>query len=130
MTATPHPIDFFGKLRWLDGKPLLDTIEPYRRRIFTDVLYSFDGDRPRYNLALCGRAKKNWKTADLILAGLYRMLVWPSPQGNDAFVLANDEGQAQIAPIHTDHHFMYERRARYASLSAWQGLQQHQHAPS
>jgi hypothetical protein len=30
----------------------------------------------------------------LILAALYRLLVWPSPQGNDCFVLANDEGQA------------------------------------
>ena len=95
MTAgAPYPMDFFGKLKWLDGRPLPDTIEPCRRQIFADVLYSFDGDRPRYNLAVCGRAKKNWKTADLILAGLYRLLVWPSPQGNDAFILANDEGQA------------------------------------
>jgi hypothetical protein len=85
---------FFAKLKWLDGRPLLDTIEPYRRQIFTDVLYAFDGDRPRYNLAVCGRAKKNWKTTDLILAALCRFLVWPSPQGNDCFILANDEGQA------------------------------------
>jgi hypothetical protein len=90
----PHPLDFFAKLRWLDGRPLLDTIEPYRRAIFETVLYTFDGSRPRYNLAICGRAKKNWKTSDLILAALYRLLVWPSPQGNDCFVLANDEGQA------------------------------------
>jgi hypothetical protein len=41
----PHPIDFFAKLKWLDGHPLLGTIEPYRRRIFSDVLFSFDGDR-------------------------------------------------------------------------------------
>jgi hypothetical protein len=93
-TVAPHPMDFFGKLKWLDGRSLLDTIEPYRRQIFTDVLYTFDDVWPRYNLAVCGRAKKNWKTADLILAGLYRLLVWPSPQGNDAFILANDEGQA------------------------------------
>jgi hypothetical protein len=90
----PHPLDFFGKLRWLDGRPLLDTIEPYRRTIFKTVLYTFDDNQPRYNLAVCGRAKKNWKTTDLILAALYRLLVWPSPQGNDCFVLANDEGQA------------------------------------
>jgi len=73
---------------------LLDTIELYRRAIFDAVLYTFDGDRPQYNLAVCGRAKKNWKTCDLILAALYRLLVWPSPQGNDCFILANDEGQA------------------------------------
>jgi hypothetical protein len=98
MTATPRPpspLDFFGRLRWLDNRPLLDTIEPYRRRIFTEALYTFDADgRPRYNLALCGRAKKNWKTSDLILASLYRFFAWQSPKGNDCFILANDEGQA------------------------------------
>lgn len=93
--AAPHPFDFFDALAWLDGRPLMSTIEPYRRTIFATVLYTFDADgRLRYNLALCGRAKKNWKTADLILAGLYRLLVWPSPEGNDGYVLANDEEQA------------------------------------
>jgi len=38
--------------------------------------------------------KKNWKSADLCLAGLYKFLAWPSPQGNDAYLIANDEGQA------------------------------------
>src|SRR5215469_13246052 len=94
MIDAPSPLAFFDKLRWLDHRPLLDTIEPYRRNIFEGVLYTFDGVRPRYNLAVCGRAKKNWKTSDLILAALYRLLVWPSPQGNDCFILANDEGQA------------------------------------
>lgn len=91
----PHPFAFFGLLKWLDGRPLMDTIEPYRREIFERGLYSFDdaGD-PAFNLALCGRAKKNWKTTDLILAGLYKFLAWPSAQGNDGFILANDEGQA------------------------------------
>ena len=95
MTATKHPIDFLGTLQWLNGKPLLETVEPYRRRIFEDVLWSFEPDgTPRYSLALLGRAKKNWKTADLSLAALYRFLAWPSPQGNDCFILANDEDQA------------------------------------
>ena len=43
---------------------------------------------------LSGRAKKNYKTTDLILAALYRFLVWPSKLGNDCYLLANDEGQA------------------------------------
>ncbi len=30
----------------------------------------------------------------MILAALYRFLAWDSPQGNDCFLLANDEGQA------------------------------------
>ena len=93
--TAPSPLDFFSHLRWLDGRPLLDTIEPYRRQLFLDALYSFDPDgRPRYNLILCGRAKKNWKSSDLILATFYRFLVWPSSAGNDCFLLANDEGQA------------------------------------
>jgi hypothetical protein len=60
-----------------------------------NALYTFDEDgRPQYNFVLNGRGKKNWKTADLILAALYRWLVWPSDKGNDCFILANDEGQA------------------------------------
>ena len=61
MINAPSPLAFFDKLRWLDGRLLLDTIESYRRAIFEAVLYTFDGDSPRYNLAVCGRAKKNWR---------------------------------------------------------------------
>ena len=89
------PLEFFGHLRWLDGRPLLDTIEPYRRQILSEALFTFGDDgRPRYNLVLSGRAKKNWKSADLILAAFYRFFVWESAAGNDAYLLANDEGQA------------------------------------
>jgi hypothetical protein len=95
LALPPSPVDFFGHLKWLDGRPLLATIEKYRRAILMAVLYTFSDDgSPVYNMALCGRAKKNWKTADLILAALYRFLAWPSAQGNDCFILANDEGQA------------------------------------
>ena len=58
----PSPIDFFAHLKWLDGKPLLDTIEPYRRELFMRALHEFNKDgTPRFNLVLAGRAKKNWK---------------------------------------------------------------------
>lgn len=93
-TQTP-PLRFFSKLRWLDRRPLLEVIEPYRRTIFEKVLYTFDEDgRPIFNLVLAGRAKKNWKSADLILAALYRLLAWESVSGNQCYVLANDEDQA------------------------------------
>ena len=93
--GAPHPFEFFGHLVWLDGRPLLDTLEPYRRGIFESVLWTFDSDgNPQINMAVNGRAKKNWKTSDLILAALYRFLAWPSDKGNDCYVLANDEGQA------------------------------------
>ena len=93
--GAPHPLDFFSHLVWIDGRPLLDTIEPYRRGIFESVLWTFDEDgNPQINMAVNGRAKKNWKTSDLILAALYRFLAWPTDKGNDCYILANDEGQA------------------------------------
>lgn len=83
---------FLDPLRWLDGTPL--RLEPYRRRIFAEALDTFDGDgRLRYNLVLSGRAKKNWKSADLVLAGLYCLMA-DCPSGNQCYLLANDEGQA------------------------------------
>ncbi len=90
----PRPLKFFSLLKWIDGRPLLDVVEPYRRRIFDHALYSFEEGRSRYNLMLGGRAKKNWKSADLILAALYRLLAWQSEGGNQCYILANDEGQA------------------------------------
>lgn len=95
MKTPTDPIKFFSHLRWLDGQPLLDVIEPYRQRIFSEALYTLDANgTPRYNLVLAGRAKKNWKSADLVLAALYRLLAWPSPLGNQCYILANDKGQA------------------------------------
>jgi hypothetical protein len=92
----PSPIEFFGCLRWIDGRPLLDTIEDYRRRLFMAALYEFgdDGTTPKYNMVVAGRAKKNWKSADLGLAGLYKLLIPESAHGNDGFILGNDEDQA------------------------------------
>lgn len=89
------PITFFRHLKWLDGKPLLRTIEPYRRELFTRFLYQFNADgTPRYNLGLFGRAKKNWKTADLMVAALYKLFAGAASQGNDVLIVANDEAQA------------------------------------
>lgn len=90
-----NPLDFYKHLVWLDRRPLLDVIEPYRQRIITDFLYTFDNEgHPQYNFGLWGRAKKNWKTTDLVLSALYCLLVIDSPQGNDCFLLANDSDQA------------------------------------
>ncbi len=93
MNQAPHPLDFFDHLKWLDGRPLMKTIEPYRAKMFTDALYTFGpDDRPQYNLVLSGRGKKNFKTSDMVLACFYRFLAWPTP--GDAYLLANDEDQA------------------------------------
>jgi hypothetical protein len=86
---------FFAKLKWLDGRPLIDTIEQYRRDIFSRVLDAVRPDgTPAVNLALLGRGKKNWKSADLVLAALYCLLIRRSPLGNDGILVASDEGQA------------------------------------
>jgi hypothetical protein len=91
----PTSLQFFKRLRWIDGRPLPDVIEPYRQRIFAEALDARDGrGQPKYNLAVTGRGKKNYKSADLVLAALYRLLAWDSPGGNQCFLLANDEGQA------------------------------------
>lgn len=91
----PSPLQFFEKLKWLDGRRLLDTMEDYRRELHMQALYSFrDDGSPLYNFVLSGRAKKNWKTTDLVLAAFYRLLVWECHHGNDCYILANDEGQA------------------------------------
>src|SRR5262245_40278266 len=75
-------LPFLAALRWLDGSPLLDHVEPYRRRLFTEAFDTFDETgRPRYNLILTGRAKKNWKSADLVIAALYALCANESPQG-------------------------------------------------
>jgi len=91
----PHPMRFFSLLKWIDGRPLLDVIEPYRKRIYGEALYTFDSNgRRHYNLVVSGRAKKNWKSADLILSALYSLLAWQTKDGNQCYSLANDEGQA------------------------------------
>ena len=88
-------LQFFSKLVWLDGTPLLDTIEEYRRRLFTSALDTVGADGwPVFNTVLAGRGKKNWKSADLVEAGLYCTVVRRSAQGSSSLILASDEGQA------------------------------------
>jgi hypothetical protein len=83
---------FFRRLRWLDRRPLWDTMEPYRRDLLTRALDTRrpDGTAPLYNFVVSGRAKKNWKTTDLVLAALYCLTV----RGGGGYILANDEEQA------------------------------------
>lgn len=84
---------FLDALRWIDGQPLV--VEPYRRDIFRRALDERNPDgTPRYNLILAGRGKKNWKSADLVLAGLFVLLCRDSPQGSDVLIVANDADQA------------------------------------
>ena len=83
-TPTTTSLQFFAKLKWLDGTPLIDGIEEYRRTIFTKALDSFDEHgRPLYSLVLSGRGKKNAKSLDLILAALFVLVIRRSVQGSD-----------------------------------------------
>jgi hypothetical protein len=52
--VTPiKPSRFFELLTWLDGRPLLETLEPYRLAIFEQAFLTFDPDgRQRYNTVL------------------------------------------------------------------------------
>ena len=86
-------LGFFRRVKWIDGRPLLSVIEPYRMRIFEEFFNRDTTGRLRFNLGLFGRAKKNWKSADAVLAGLYALMA-DSPGGNQVYLVANDEGQA------------------------------------
>lgn len=88
------PLAVFAKLRWLDGAPLLSRMEPYRQRLFQQAFAREPDGRLRHNLILSGRAKKNFKTTDLILAALCA-LIGDTASGNQCFVLANDQDQAR-----------------------------------
>lgn len=100
MSRTTAPVRWghvAGLLKWIDGTPLSQHIEPYRARLFDLALDTFEPDgRPRFNLVLAGRAKKCWKTTDLALAALFA-LVSESPAGHDSecYLLANDADQAR-----------------------------------
>ncbi len=84
-------LEFLDQLRWIDKTPLCDHLEPYRRRLF-ELAFEPDGPGFRYNLTLCGRAKKNWKSADLVLALLWALLE-PRPGRKECFLVAFDEDQ-------------------------------------
>lgn len=87
---------FATSLKWIDGRRLLDTIEPYRLRLCESFTARQADGRFRFDLCLTGRAKKNWKTADLVLMALYAT-VTDSPGGHDSecYILANDGDQAR-----------------------------------
>ena len=94
--AIPHPLKFFACLKWIDGTPLLDHIEPYRRRNFEEVLWTFDeAGRLFYNMALHLRSKKNWKSADLILFEFYALMCWKVSGGFIGRLFAFDEQQSK-----------------------------------
>lgn len=92
-----HPLEFFKLLTWLDKRPLLEVMEPYRQNILTEALYTFRSDgSPLYRRILTGRAKKNSKTSDAVLAALYKCLAWEadSNKGQEVYFLASDLAQA------------------------------------
>jgi len=92
-----HPMTFCGALRWIDGTPLLETMEPYRQRILTEGLFTFRPDGvPLYKRVLTGRAKKTFQTSDAMLAALYKFLAWKAAggKGNQVYFTASDLGQA------------------------------------
>jgi len=91
------PLEIYRLLHWIDGRPLLDVMEGYRQAIHRTALYTFRPDgSPQYRRILTGRAKKNSKTTDAVLAGLYKCLIWKSVggRGNQVYFVASDFGQA------------------------------------
>jgi hypothetical protein len=86
-------LTFFEGLSWIDGGPLV--VESYRKELFRKSLDTYRSDGvPQYTMVLAGRGKKNNKSLDLILAGLYCLMCRSDPRGSDAIVVANDKDQA------------------------------------
>jgi hypothetical protein len=94
MMRPPTSLEFFAVLKWLDGRPLLDTIEPYRRRIFSDARQLRRERAPTLRLRARRTHEEELENQRPHAAALYRFMAWPSPNGNDCFILANDEQQA------------------------------------
>jgi hypothetical protein len=91
------PLAFLSALNWLDGTPLLTTMESYRQTILTEALYTFRPDgSPLYRRVLTGRAKKSFNTTDAVLASQYKLLCWQAAggKGNQVYLVASDLGQA------------------------------------
>ena len=86
---------FLSKLKWIDQRPLIDVIEPYRQRILSEAIDVTDPDgRPRFNQILTGRGKKCWKTADMLFVALHRLVAWKTPLGNDCLIVSFDLEQS------------------------------------
>jgi hypothetical protein len=93
--ALPLSLEFLSRLRWLDRRPLINTIEPYRQQLFTSALDTVGPDGlPTFNFVLSGRGKKDNKTLDLVLASFYKLLIPATMQGNNGFIVSNDEDQS------------------------------------
>ena len=88
-------LNFLSTLKWIDRRPLLEVVEPYRRRILTEALDTAEPDgQPRYNQALTGRGKKCWKTCDMLFAAMHRLIAWKTPLGNDCLIVSFDLEQS------------------------------------
>lgn len=91
------PFTFFSLLRWLDGRPLLEVMEPYRQTLLKEALFTFRPDgSPQFRRVLTGRGKKNSKTTDAVLSALYKCIAWKAAghRGNQVYFVASDMGQA------------------------------------
>jgi len=88
-------LNFLSTLKWIDRRPLLEVVEPYRQRILTEALDTTEPDgQPRYNQALTGRGKKCWKTCDMLFAAMHRLIAWKTPLGNDCLIVSFDLEQS------------------------------------
>ncbi|BFU93436.1 MAG: protein of unknown function [Nitrospira sp.] len=82
---------------WIDGRPLWKVLEPYRRKILKEALFTLRPDgSPQYRRVLTGRAKKNSKTTDGVLAAIYKCMLWKAAGGreNQVYLVASDLAQA------------------------------------
>ena len=63
-------LQFFSKLRWLEGSPLLDMIEPMAS-VYGALTCTARTARRSTICCSTGRGKKNFKFCNLVLAAIY-----------------------------------------------------------
>jgi len=83
---------WLASLKWIDGSAL--QIEEYRLDLFRKAFSTNLLGRRKFNMVLSGRGKKNHKSCDLTLAGLFSLTMTKAAQGNDVLLIANSEDQA------------------------------------
>ena len=99
MNVQTDPDKFWEHLSWIDGRPLQTVMEPYRRAILRQGLFSFRPDgSPQYRRVLMGRSKKSSKSSDAVLASLYKLLLWKPEghKGNECFLWRLTSGRRTI----------------------------------
>ncbi len=75
-----------------------ERVEPYRRNIFAEALDTVEHRRPRYNLLPTGQVKNNWKSAGLMLVGVFCLAAYDAPGAQSVLPPGERRGSGRRRP--------------------------------